>query len=66
MQKGKITVFFYVDDIIWAYPKEEEAAAREAIRGLQQRYKMTRLGEPKWFLGIRILRNRSQRTIWLT
>ncbi|KAM4056480.1 hypothetical protein HRG_014794 [Hirsutella rhossiliensis] len=27
---------------------------------------MTLLGEPRWFLGIHILRDRSQRTIWLT
>ena len=27
---------------------------------------MTQLGEPKWFLGIHILRDRRNRTIWLT
>ncbi|KAM4063250.1 reverse transcriptase (RNA-dependent DNA polymerase) [Hirsutella rhossiliensis] len=66
MRKGAILVFFYVDDIIWAYKKGDQEVAKEAIRGLQARYQMTLLGEPRWFLGIHILRDRSQRTIWLT
>ncbi|KAM4064280.1 reverse transcriptase (RNA-dependent DNA polymerase) [Hirsutella rhossiliensis] len=65
-EKGAILVFFYVDDIIWAYKKGDQEVAKEAIRGLQARYQMTLLGEPRWFLGIHILRDRSQRTIWLT
>ncbi|KAM4067467.1 reverse transcriptase (RNA-dependent DNA polymerase) [Hirsutella rhossiliensis] len=66
MMKGAVIVFFYVDDIIWAYRKRDQQVATEAISGLQQRYKMSILGEPKWFLGIRILRHRPSRTIWLT
>ncbi|KAM4062573.1 reverse transcriptase (RNA-dependent DNA polymerase) [Hirsutella rhossiliensis] len=52
MMKGAVIVFFYVDDIIWAYRKKDQQVATEAISGLQQRYKMSILGEPKWFLGI--------------
>ncbi|KAM4067462.1 reverse transcriptase (RNA-dependent DNA polymerase) [Hirsutella rhossiliensis] len=66
MIKGAVIVFFYVDDIILAYRKRDQQVATEAISGLQQRYKMSILGEPKWFLGIRILRHRLSRTIWLT
>ncbi|EXU94526.1 reverse transcriptase domain protein [Metarhizium robertsii] len=66
MTKGSVMVFFFVDDIIWAYRKADEEIAKEAIEGLKLRYKMTQLGEPKWFLGIHILRNRRNRTIWLT
>ncbi|KAM4058347.1 reverse transcriptase (RNA-dependent DNA polymerase) [Hirsutella rhossiliensis] len=52
IQKRAVTVFFYVDDIIWAFRKEDEG--------------LTRLGEPRWFLGIRILRDRQRKTLWLT
>ncbi|KAM4059096.1 reverse transcriptase (RNA-dependent DNA polymerase) [Hirsutella rhossiliensis] len=66
MKKGAVIVFFYVDDIVWAYKKEDQGIAMEAMRGLQERYKMTLLGEPRWFLGIHILRDRTKKTIWLT
>ncbi|EXU94703.1 reverse transcriptase domain protein [Metarhizium robertsii] len=66
MTKGPVIVFFFVDDIIWAYRKADKEIAKEAIEGLKSRYKMTQLGEPKWFLGIHILRDRRNRTIWLT
>ncbi|KID83900.1 polyprotein [Metarhizium guizhouense ARSEF 977] len=61
-----VIVFFFVDDTIWAYKKADQQIAKEAIEGLKSRYKMTQLGEPKWFLGIHILRDRRNRTIWLT
>ena len=66
MTKGAVIVFFFVDDIIWAYKKADTAVAKAAIDGLKSRYQMTLLGEPKWFLGIHILRDRRQRTMWLT
>ncbi|XP_044718741.1 reverse transcriptase (RNA-dependent DNA polymerase) domain-containing protein [Hirsutella rhossiliensis] len=52
MMKGAVTVFFYVDDIIWAFRKEDEGVVEEATRGLQKKINLTRLGEPRWFLGI--------------
>ncbi|KID94871.1 polyprotein, partial [Metarhizium majus ARSEF 297] len=58
MIKGKVIVFFFVDDIIWAYRKDDEMVAKKAIEGLKTRYKMSLMGEPKWFLGIHILRDR--------
>ena len=66
MTKGSVMVFFFVDDIIWAYRKADKEIAKEAIEGLKSRYEMTQLGEPKWFLGIHILRDKRNRTIWLT
>ncbi|XP_044714528.1 reverse transcriptase (RNA-dependent DNA polymerase) domain-containing protein [Hirsutella rhossiliensis] len=44
MMKGAVIVFFYVDDIIWAYRKRDQQVATEAKSGLQQRYKMSILG----------------------
>ena len=65
MRKGSIFVFFFVDDIIWAYPKADTVQAKEAIKGLMAKYEVSYLGEPKWFLGIHILRDRRHKTIWL-
>lgn len=65
MKKGAIFVFFYVDDIIWAYPKGDIEAAKAGIKALSRAYEMTYIGNPQWFLGIHILRQRSQRVIWL-
>ncbi|KAM4066270.1 reverse transcriptase (RNA-dependent DNA polymerase) [Hirsutella rhossiliensis] len=55
--RSPVTVFFYVDDIIWAFRKEDEGVVEEATRGLQKKINLTRLGEPRWFLGF---------TLWLT
>ena len=36
------------------------------IQELKKEYQMSILGELKWFLGIHVLRDRSQRLLWLT
>ncbi|KID82365.1 polyprotein [Metarhizium guizhouense ARSEF 977] len=66
MTKGSVIVFFFVDDIIWAYRKADQMLAKAAIERLKNRYQMIEMGEPKWFLGIHILRDRNRKTIWLT
>lgn len=66
MHKNGVIVFFFVDDIIWAFRKVDKALAKEAMAGLQRKYPMSVLGEPKWFLGIHIIRDRAKRSIWLT
>ncbi|KAL3954369.1 hypothetical protein ACCO45_009932 [Purpureocillium lilacinum] len=66
MQKGGLIVFFFVDDIIWAYRMVDKALAKEAMAGLQRKYEMSVLGDPKWFLGIHIIRDRAKRSIWLS
>ena len=65
MKKGSVFIFFFIDDIIQAYKKEDKSIAKEAITGLKSKYEISYLGEPKWFLGIHILRNRNKKTIWL-
>ena len=66
MIKGSVFVFFFVDDIIWAYREADKKIAKEAIIGLKSKYQMSEMGEPKWFLGIHILRDRRRKTMWLT
>ncbi|RYP53215.1 hypothetical protein DL770_011001 [Monosporascus sp. CRB-9-2] len=64
--RNSILVFFYVDDIVIAYRKECEGAANAAISQLKMRYQLTGRDELQWFLGIKVIRNRSKRRIWLS
>jgi hypothetical protein len=58
-------VFFFVDDIVLLYRKQDQPAADQLIRSLKARYQMKDLGNLQWFLGIRIIRNREARKLWL-
>lgn len=65
MIQNGIIVFFYVDDIVFAYRNTQEGTARDLMIRLQHRYKLTG-GQPlQWFLGIEIIRDRKTRLIWL-
>ena len=66
MLKGGIVVFFYVDNIIFCYKKTDKKKAQEVIKELSKEYQISIFGELKWFLGIYILRNCSQRLLWLS
>jgi len=58
-------VFFYVDDIVVAYRKTDQAIANHAIRGLKAKYELTGGHDLQWFLGIEVHSDRSRRLIWL-
>ena len=60
-----LILFFYVDDIVVMCTKTNMDKLREFETQLLKKFEMRALGELKWFLGIRILRNRSERKIWL-
>jgi len=62
---GRVLVLFYVDDILVFYRKEEQQEANQLIAQLQQKYEMRSEGDIKWFLGIRVLRDRERRRVWL-
>jgi reverse transcriptase-like protein len=66
MLKGGVVVFFYVGDIVFCYRKGDKEKAHEVIQQLKMEYQLSTLGELKWFLGIHVLRDRSQRLLWLT
>jgi hypothetical protein len=66
MLKGKIVVFFYVNNIVFCYQKTDKKKAQKAIKELSKEYQMSTLSELKWFLEIYILYNRSQRLLWLS
>jgi len=64
--KGGILLFFYVDDIVLAYRKEDIATAQLLVTQLQQKYRLTGGNDLQWFLGIEVIRDRSQGLIWLS
>jgi hypothetical protein len=66
MIKDGVFIFFYVDDIIFGYPKNKEHSAYSIIQGLQTKYTLTGGEDLKWFLGVEITRNRSNRTLLLS
>ncbi|KAJ6088976.1 hypothetical protein N7499_003084 [Penicillium canescens] len=60
-----IIVFFYVDDILIASHRMAKERARQLERELEKHWHLTDQGDAEWFLGIRILRNRIERKLWL-
>lgn len=64
--KNGILVFFYVDDIVFAYRKEDTAVAQDLTSQLRQKYQLTGGNNLQWFLGIKVLRDRTKGLIWLS
>jgi hypothetical protein len=60
-----LILFFYVDDIMTICQKENLNRMRFFEKSLMKRFEMRILKELKWFLRIRIIRNRVNRKIWL-
>ena len=64
-KNSKLILFFYVDDICILYHRNNREAYEAFRTQLLREYEMRELGELRWFLGIRIVRDRIQRKIWL-
>jgi hypothetical protein len=60
-----LILFFYVDDIVTICLKENLNRMRFFEKSLMKRFEMRMLKELKWFLRIRIIRDRVNRKIWL-
>ena len=60
-----IIVFFYVDDILIASHKSAAERAQALERELERHWVLTDQGDAEWFLGIRILRDRTIKKLWL-
>jgi hypothetical protein len=61
----KICILFYVNDILCLYYKNNISNANEIIRAFKIKYKIKNEGGVKWFLSIRIIRNKKARKIFL-
>ncbi|KAJ6437605.1 reverse transcriptase family protein [Purpureocillium lavendulum] len=61
---GKILVLVYVDDILILGPQQEKKAMDDLVRHLQSKYDL-REESFQWYLGIRVIRDRPSRKIYL-
>ena len=61
-----IIIFFYVDDIVFAFSKKNAERARMLMDQLKARYRLTGGEDIQWFIGIEIIRDRKKRKIWLS
>jgi len=66
MLKGKIIIFFYIDDIVFCYKKTNKKKVQKAIKELSKEYQISIFSKLKWFLEIHVLHNHSQRLLWLS
>ncbi len=62
---SKLVVFFYVDDFAVLYHPNNQSVYQEFRTKFLKAFKMRELGELKWFLGIRVVRDRKARKLWL-
>ncbi|KAM4061919.1 reverse transcriptase (RNA-dependent DNA polymerase) [Hirsutella rhossiliensis] len=61
---GKILALVYVDDILILNPRQEKKAVNDLVQHLQSKYDL-REEEFKWYLGIRAVRDRPNRKVYL-
>lgn len=64
-RQRRVVVLFYVDDYLVFYHKDHEEEANRIMGALKEKYEVHEQGDVKWFLGIRVLRDRAQRKVWL-
>jgi Reverse transcriptase (RNA-dependent DNA polymerase). len=60
-----IIIFFYVDDIIIVNHPSQRSKAADLRKRLNAHWELRDIGEAQWFLGIRIIRDREQKALWL-
>ena len=65
LSNGWLTVFFFVDDIILLYPARDSERFNAFLKQLNSKYQLRQMDEANWFLGIRIVRDRPTRRLWL-
>jgi hypothetical protein len=61
----KICIFFYMNDILCLYHKNNTSNANEIIRAFKTKYKIKDERGVKWFLSIRVIRDKEARKIFL-
>ena len=58
-------LFFYVDDLVSVFRKEDTPKHDTFLTDLRSKLEVRDLGEWKWFLGVRIVRDREVKKLWL-
>jgi hypothetical protein len=65
LYSNDLLVLFYVNDIIALCRTNNLPRLRVFENALMEHYEMREMGQISWFLGIRIIRDRNQKRIWL-
>jgi len=60
---SKLIVFFFVDDICILYHRSNTDAYHQFRTELFLKYKIRDIGELRWFLGVRVVRDRVRRRL---
>ena len=63
VQRNGIICFFYVDDIVFAYRKEQGEEVKRTIAQLSESLTLEDKGKLKWFLDLNVIQNRATRTM---
>jgi hypothetical protein len=63
--KHKVFVMFYVDDVQVLYHRNDELHAAKIVKSMKEAYELRDMGDVAWFLGVRVIRDRAARKIWL-
>ena len=63
---GIIMLFFFVDDMVTVYHRRHHEHVRRFMDELTGTYELKLLGDLKWYLGIKVSRNRETRQLWLS
>lgn len=63
---GRITLFFFVDDIIMMFRHEYLKEWKQLDSSLWQNFSMKGRDDVSWFLSLRIIRDRTNRRMWLS
>ncbi len=65
INRDEIFMFFYVDDIVFAYRVDRQQAAELLISKLKDIFEMRDLDILKFFLGVRIIQDRETEIVYL-
>ena len=60
-----LIIFFYVDDIVIAFQKDDRPKAEKLVKDLQAIIELKVIGEVQWFLRMRITRDRKRHQLSL-
>ena len=66
MAHNGILIFFYVDNIVFANWRKDQAEIQQIMKNLKKEFELLRNNLLQWFLEIEIIQDREKRLIWLS
>ena len=66
VQKNSILCFFCVEDTVFEFKKDQRNEVERTVAPLSKALKIERKRELNWFLGLHLIRDRSNRAFWFS